>query len=1676
MKATFVSLSCLLLATLSGVLQPARAADCYGWGWNNFGQIGDGTSEQRLTPSPVVTSGALAGKSITLMQGSNHTALALASDGKLYAWGGIAGAGGALGNGTVMGSPEPVAVDMSGVLAGKTITDVSVGNDHSLVLTSEGKVYAWGDTYFGAVGNGEMYQDSPLTFPDPELVPVEVIATGALAGKTVTKISAGGPFSLALTSEGKIYGWGRNFGYELGTGSQGISAEPVAVNMNGELSGKTVTDISAGQSHSLAVTTEGKVYGWGSGSWGTLGTGSTASASSPVLITMDGALAGKTVAKVSAGVLTSMALTSDGKVYAWGRNDHGQLGDGTTTDRYEPVAVDMSGALAGKTVTDIVAGLDFHLMLTSDGKVYACGQNEHGQLGDGSTTDSHTPVAVNMTGPLDRKIATAISINSFGGYLLAAQDPAPYLQVFNGVGAGGSQRTDNQSTVHFSNLPLHSQELRPFTIRNDGQLPLEGLTVTASGADAEQFEVLGLTATTLGAGETAVFHVRFSPTSSGAKNAMVSVTSTSSGAFANPFRIPVDGSGATEMDWDGYGWMGNTFGQIGDGSTLSRTSAVHVDKTGVLAGRFLRDLDAGSYHTVAVDQDGLVYAWGVNDVGQLGSGNQVDSASPVAVLTSGALAGKFVTTVSVGGKHCLALTSEGKVYAWGDNGQGQLGIGSYLFQTQPVAVGAGGLVDGKTVIKIEAGTHHSFAVTSDGKLYAWGYNSNGRLGTGGGAFYNTPAEVTGALAGKFIDLISAGDEHTIVTTTDDLCYAWGDNSTGAFGDGTLTSSNTPVLVDLSAIPQPSSGNRVSQLSAGYGYTAVLAAGKAYAWGANESGQLGDGTKSQRTSPVAVDVSSALAGKLLGSITAGQGVTMATSASGTEYFGWGALAEGQSGGLMFNRLSPVAGDMSGQLHGKMISRIDIGGEHLVALAHGALPVEADIAVSQSPGKALVSGSVCSWGTQAVGSSQEISFDISNVGTGAMAGLTVTKAGLDLGLFAITTPPSTSVTAGGSTSLTVTFTPDSEGTKTAALYLTSNDPDQTTFEIILTGNGGAPSGSAFLGWGVNESGRIGDGTTTDRAEPVAIDQSGALWGQTIAEVEDGWGHTLVRTGDGKLFAWGANIYGELGNSTSTFSNVAVPVDMHRALLGHTVTAISAGNAASAALTGDGKIFMWGNGAYGQLGHGGFFPANTPYPVDDSGVLAGKTMTAVSVGDGFTLALASGGELYAWGLNNAGQLGTGAAGPSEASPVAVDMSGALAGKTITAISAWNERSLALTSEGRVYAWGSNGQGALGDGTTTDRAAPVGVDVTGVLAGKTVTAISCGYSHALAVTSEGEVYAWGANTSGQLGDATANSSSSPVMVDMSGALAGKTVVKIRAGLRHSLAVTSDGRLYAWGYLPSGLGDGSTVLSLTPVEITGNGALSGRLVTGIGSKLEHVHVLTGPAPALPTITGPTIGEVTDDTAVLGGDVISQGDALVTERGIVFSSLSVSENPRIGAEGVTRIVVSGTTGAFNTTAAGLQPNTTYAVAAYATSSIGTVYTGVDFFTTATILEGWRQTYFPGSTSTDGPGADDATPQGDDIPNLVKFALGMDPSKPGVLPVTFDGDGEVLSYTYTPSVQAVAAGIQFRVEFSIDLSEFSWSWEIVNQGEIGSGGVPVTATVAKPEMGKGYLRLRVMEPQ
>ena len=253
----------------------------------------------------------------------------------------------------------------------------------------------------------------------------------------------------------------------------------------------------------------------------------------------------------------------------------------------------------------------------------------------------------------------------------------------------------------------------------------------------------------------------------------------------------------------------------------------------------------------------------------------------------------------------------------------------------------------------------------------------------------------------------------------------------------------------------------------------------------------------------------------------------------------------------------------------------------------------------------------------------------------------------------------------------------------------------------------------------------------------------------------------------------------------------MDTSGVLAGKTLTQIAVGQSHTCALDSTGAAYCWGANFYGQLGDGDTASSSVPVAVDTSGVLAGKTLTQIATGSGHTCALDSTGAAYCWGYNYTGQLGDGDTA-STTVPVAVDTSGVLAGKTLTQITTGNVNTCVLDSSGHAYCWGDGAE--LGDGSGAWSAAPVAVDTSGVLAGKTLTHITAGTLHACALDSTGAAYCWGANVTGQLGDGSTTSTDVPVAVERSGVLAGKTLTQISAGWFDTCALDSTGAAYCWG------------------------------------------------------------------------------------------------------------------------------------------------------------------------------------------------------------------------------------------------------------------------------------------
>ena len=412
---------------------------------------------------------------------------------------------------------------------------------------------------------------------------------------------------------------------------------------------------------------------------------------------------------------------------------------------------------------------------------------------------------------------------------------------------------------------------------------------------------------------------------------------------------------------------------------------------------------------------------------------------------------------------------------------------------------------------------------------------------------------------------------------------------------------------------------------------------------------------------------------------------------------------------------------------------------------------------------------------------------------------------------------------------------------------------TYRVASTNNSGQRSnwGSyCLLGWGAQYSSSI----------PIPFGR-GALTGRTVTKITHGGkrifqsGNTCALLSDGTAACWGNNGWGQLGDGTTTSSNTPVAVTMSGALTNKTVSTITTSYSHTCAVLSDGTAACWGANHSGQLGNGTTTSSTTPVAVAMSGALTNKTLTTITAGDSYTCAVLSDGTAACWGNNESGQLGDGTT-TNSTTPVAVTMSGALTGKTVTTITAGNSHTCAVTSDGTVACWGNNGWGQLGDGTTTSSTTPVAVTMSGALAGKTVNNITAGYPHTCAVTSDGTVACWGYNYSGQLGNDTTTYSTTPVVVTMSGALTNKTVTDITAGISHTCALTSDGTAACWGNNGE-LGNGATIDSNTPVAVAGGGftllASGGSSVVG----MSDGSFVAGESPTAPLgVTSSVSGRV----------------------------------------------------------------------------------------------------------------------------------------------------------------------------------------------------------------------------
>ncbi|MGJ5814091.1 RCC1-like domain-containing protein [Paludibaculum fermentans] len=697
------------------------------------------------------------------------------------------------------------------------------------------------------------------------------------AGPAIVQVIIGEKNTFALRQDGTVRAWGDNRRGYLGDGTGLDRHNPVCTVLSG------VQAVSSAWGHSLALRQDGTVWSWGESIYGELGDGITTRhvTAVPRLVKV---LSGVTA--ISAVGNHSLALRSDGTVWAWGLNAAGQLGDGTTNDRSIPVQVP---GLAG--ITSIAAGYAHSMARRSDGVVFTWGSNASGVLGDGTRVSRLTPGAV--AGFRAATVAAAL-YQSFAirsdGTLWGWGSAGGFVPVI--VGQGEAITIPTQLTNFTDVAAISSYGWMNLILRANGsvwyfgnslseryagglgngtlsQLPLPmGAVGVAAGQEHLAVLLSDGTVRLLGVNDSGQLG-RPELTSSATLIAPAQEIGCTYAAPRRPLvqrRVSTGTSHIAVAEEDGTVWAAgrNDNFQVGNGSWgVGQANITQVTGlTGIAA------TAACGSHTLALGRDGRVWSWGANSSGELGDGTRLGRSSPV--LVSGL---SSVTQIACGGFHSLALKSDGTVWGWGGNGSGAVGDGSRVARLVPTQ--AAGL---QNVIEIAGGGTGSLALKADGTVWAWGMT----LWEIVPIDHPTPVRVEEL---SEVVSIAMGVTFGMALKHDGTVWTWGDNSANTLGNG-LESAMVAGLARVSDL------TNVVAISGGSNHAMALEAdGTVWTWGANDIGQLGVEVPQGQAQPVLPVKVPQLYG--VASVHAGERYSAAWKRDGSLWV-WGSNEYGQFG--------------------------------------------------------------------------------------------------------------------------------------------------------------------------------------------------------------------------------------------------------------------------------------------------------------------------------------------------------------------------------------------------------------------------------------------------------------------------------------------------------------------------------------------------------------------------------------------------------------------------------------------------------------------------------------------------------------------------------------------------------------------------------------------------------------
>ena len=798
----------------------------------------------------------------------------------------------------------------------------------------------------------------------------------------------------------------------------------------------------------------------------------------------------------------------------------------------------------------------------------------------------------------------------------------------------------------------------------------------------------------------------------------------------------------------------NTYGQLGLGNTTDKNIPTKIENleytlngtTTTISATDIIEVFCGGSYTAILKLDGTVYTFGLNSTGQLGLGDTTNKNIPTKIEnleytlngTTTTIPATNIIAVSCGDIHTAILKSDGTVYTFGRNNEGQLGLGDTTQRNTPTQIQGH-----EDIIEVSCGLYHTAIVKSNGTVYTFGRNNDGQLGlgdSGSGTERTTPTQIQG-----FEDIIavSCGDYHTAILKNDGTVYTFGWNYYGQLGLG-----NSGSGTDRTTPTQIQTHSDIIAVSCRRGNTAILKSDRTlYTFGDNTYGQLGDGSTTRRDTPVPVVDNNNISVDNIATVSCGHYSTVIIQ------------------GIIDNKITIKRNIDSFNINLNSIENT-ITGEGFTSITNFNHFIPRKIILTQETSNEYYNNSSL--------------FDSDELGISDFTILEGTGADF---------PHNAAIPNGtiGTYQIINKFIECLSSIKRKVLdryKIFQEKIQENKINKIYT-------------FGINSTGQLGLGDYDNRNTPTQIQghedviavscgrtntlilksngtvfYSGSLFGsatlfteivhdnaKNIIAISSGINHVALLKSNGNVYTMGYNTSGQLGDGSNTNSiSSPVPVVDINGDIVEDIIAVSCGKYYTAILKSNGTVYTFGRNTYGQLGDGSYTNSNTPVPVVDINGDIVEDIIAVSCGGEHTAIVKSNGTVYTFGRNNVKQLGIG----EEYYPnitsrstiplqvleyIITEENGdgySETAKDVIAVSCGDRHTLILKSDGTVFSFGNNTTFELGLGITNSFYEEYAKFIAGI---SDIIDISAGYSFSAILKSDGTVYTFGNNGYGQLG-----------------------------------------------------------------------------------------------------------------------------------------------------------------------------------------------------------------------------------------------------------------------------------------------------------------------------------------